>query len=161
MDLLQNEKCIETEQLNITGNIMTWQGKMVQLSNVSYITTQKLSPVKLPWSALVLIGLGICMFAFKAVVAFVMIVLGGIIFYTWYADNKKRSQSMMLTICMNSGKNLQILFINKDFLNRVLSVLEKIIIDGGIGNQNISIDLSGSQFAGDAQVLNNLGINQK
>lgn len=67
----------------------------------------------------------------------------------------------MLTICMNSGKNLQILFINKDFLNRVLSVLEKIIIDGGIGNQNISIDLSGSQFAGDAQVLNNLGINQK
>ena len=86
---------------------------------------------------------------------------GGIIFYTWYADNKKRSQSMMLTICMNSGKNLQILFINKDFLNRVLSVLEKIIIDGGIGNQNISIDLSGSQFAGDAQVLNNLGINQK
>lgn len=35
MDLLQNEKCIETEQLNITGNIMTWQGTMVQLSNVS------------------------------------------------------------------------------------------------------------------------------
>ena len=31
MDLLQNEKCIETEQLNITGNIMTWQGTMVQL----------------------------------------------------------------------------------------------------------------------------------
>ena len=61
----------------------------------------------------------------------------------------------------NIFKNLQILFINKDFLNRVLSVLEKIIIDGGIGNQNISIDLSGSQFAGDAQVLNNLGINQK
>ena len=120
MDLLQNEKCIETEQLNITGNIMTWQGTMVQLSNVADITTQKLSPVKLPWSALVLIGLGICMFAFKAVIAFVMIVLGGIIFYAWYADNKKRSQSMMLTICMNSGKNLQILFINKDFLNRVL-----------------------------------------
>ena len=129
MDLLQNEKCIETEQLNITGNIMTWQGTMVQLSNVSYITTQKLSPVKLPWIALVLIGLGICMFAFKAVVAFVMIVLGGIIFYTWYADNKKRSQSMMLTICMNSGKNLQILFINKDFLNRVLSSCPKYSAD--------------------------------
>lgn len=161
MDLIQNEKCIETEQLNITGNIMTWQGTMIQLSNVSYITTQKLSPVKIPWGALVLIGVGICMFAFKAVIAFIMIVLGGIIFYSWYIENKKRSQSMILTICMNSGNNLQILFMNKEFLNNVLSVLEKIIVDGGIGSQNISIDLSGSQFSGDSQVLNNLGINQK
>lgn len=161
MDLLQNDKCIETKELNISGNIMTWQGTMVQLSNVSYITTQKLNPVKIPWEALILCGVGIVVFTVKAIIGLILLILGGIIFYIWYKENKKRAQSMILTISMNCGKNLQILFVNKDFLNNVLSVLEKIIIDGGIGNQNISIDLSGSRFDGDAQVLNNLGINQK
>lgn len=162
MEFLQNEKCIETDQLNITGNIMTWQGTMIQLSNVSYITTKRVNVTPFPWGGLVLIGVGACAWIFtKSWLALLIILLGGVIIGEWYIENKKRAQLKILTICMNSGKNLQFLFTDWMFLNRVLSVLEKIIVSGGIGSQNISIDLSGSQFSGDAHVLNNLGIGQK
>ena len=160
MEFLQSEKCIKTDQLNITGNIMTWQGTMIQLSNVSYITTQSVDATKFPLSGLVCIGVGVIVWLFKVWIALLIILLGVAAIGAWYVENQKRAQLKILTICMNSGKNLQFIFSDWMFLNRVLAVLEKIIISGGIGNQNISIDLSGSQFSGDAHVLNNLGIKQ-
>lgn len=35
-----NDKVIKTMNLNITGNIITWQDCLVQISNVSYITAK-------------------------------------------------------------------------------------------------------------------------
>lgn len=153
-----SEKCIQTEQLNITGNIMTWDGTMIQLSNVSYITTKKLRPAKFPWYILIcwLVGLGLL----RAIpmLGIIAITLGGVIFYLWIKENQDREQSTILTIRTNSGDELLFSFYDICFLDKILTVLEKIIIDGGIGSQNISIDLHGSQISGDAQVLNNLGI---
>lgn len=153
-----SEKCIQTERLNITGNIMTWDGTMIQLSNVSYITTKKLQPAKFPWFVLVCWLVGLALLGTYPMLGIIAIILGGVIFYLWIKENQNRGQSTILTIRTNSGDDLLFLFSDKFFLNKVLTVLEKIIIDGGIGSQNISIDLHGSQISGDARVLNNLGI---
>lgn len=159
MNFTEKEKCIQTNYLNITGNIMTWEGTMIQLSNVSYVTTQNMEPAKLPLWAIGTVVVGICLYKFVLLLSIVLVLFGAIDLVVWYKENEARKKSTILTIRMNSGNSLQFLFSDRIFLQKVLSVLEKIIIDGGIGSQNISIDLSGSQFSGDARVLNNLGIN--
>lgn len=57
---------------------------------------------------------------------------------------------------MNSGNNIQIVFLDKDFLDKVLDVLEKIIIEGGLGKHNLAINIEKCKFGADAKVLNDL-----
>ena len=160
MNLSNDVKCIETTNFNVMGNIMTWQGMALQLSNVSYITTRGLEQLKFPWYALIMIAIGIGLFRASFIVSIILLICGGGIIYWWYREMKRRSQSIVLTMHMNSGDKLSLLFTDQSFLTKVLHVLEKIIAEGGIGENKISIDLSGSNISGDAQILNNLGINR-
>lgn len=57
---------------------------------------------------------------------------------------------------MNSGNNLQFIFYDKDFLDKVLDVLEKIIIEGGLGNQYLAINIERCKFGANTKVLNDL-----
>ena len=59
---------------------------------------------------------------------------------------------------MNSGSNLQFVISNKSFLDKVLQVLELIIIEGDIGKQNITINIKGNTISGNAKVLNDLNM---
>ena len=47
-NVMEKEKSIETEQLLIKRNIMSWEDTMIQLSNVSVISTSQLEPLKFP-----------------------------------------------------------------------------------------------------------------
>ena len=57
---------------------------------------------------------------------------------------------------MNSGNSLQFLFTNQSFLVKVLHVLEQIIINGGVGKQNVVINIHGNTISGNANMLNDL-----
>lgn len=78
--------------------------------------------------------------------------------YTWYKTNEERKKNTVLNIVMNSGNNFQFVIKNSDFLDKVLKVLEQIMIDGGVGKQNVAINIQKCNFAGDAQILNDFNL---
>lgn len=156
MKFREEEKCINTDELNITGNIMTWKGTMIQLANVSYITSTSLALLPFPWIAAGIVLLGLAAITFSWIAALVLVIAGGAWFWYWYAENDDRKSQIILTIAMNSGNKLQLLFYDKKFLNKVMGVLEKIMIDGGVGRQDVSINISDCEISGNAKVLSDL-----
>lgn len=155
---MDTKNSIETKQLLIRGNIMSWDNTMIQLSNVSCLSTAVLEEIPFPKYAILLILAGIILFKFNVLVSLLVIAAGGGWIYTWYNTNRKRSLQTVLSINLNSGLNFRLLFGNRGFLDDVLKVLSKIITEGGIGDQNLSIDIYGCEFSGNAQVLNGLNV---
>ena len=132
----KKEKSIETPELLIKGNIISWEGTMIQLSNVSCISTSPLELMEFPKLAL-------------------LFLLGGLMSFR---INEKRKSDTILNILMNSGNSLCFLVNNKKFLNEILEILKQIIIEGGVGKQNVSINLKGCKITGNAKVLNDFDI---
>lgn len=147
------EKVIETPALRIRKNIMMWEDTMIQLSNVSYVSASNIATTAFPVWAAVMILAGLLLISQSAVVALVLIALGGLWIYLWYQENEKRKQGAILTIHMNSGHTFQFAFKNKTFLLDVLKVLENIIVDGT--DKQVSININNSTISGNARVLEN------
>lgn len=158
MKFSENEKKIEIPGFYITGNIIKWENTMIQLGNVSYITTGKLSPKPFPWLAVGIMLVSLALFGVNALVGFALLVVGAAWLYLWNWENDNRKKHIILSIVMNSGNILQILFSDREFLNNVKKVLEKILIDGGTGTQNIAVNITDCKISGNATVLNDLHI---
>jgi len=155
---MEKEKSIETAKLLLKGNIMCWEGTMIQLSNISCISTSALAQLEFPKLSLVLLLVGIIIFSSSPIVGILLFVIGGIWVYNWYHTNEQRKSDTILNIIMNSGNTLRFIINDKDFLDKILQVLELIIIEGGVGKQNVSIDMRGCKISGSAHVLNDLNI---
>ncbi len=155
---LKKEKSIETPELKVKGNIMSWDGMMIQLSNVSSVSTAPLDQLAFPMLSVLLIFAGIVGLKQELFFGVLLLVLGGAWIYGWYYINNKRKLNTILSIVMNSGSNLQFVISNKSFLDKVLQVLELIIIEGDIGKQNITINIKGNKISGNAKVLNDLNM---
>ena len=151
---------IDTPRLWIKGNIMCWDGTMIQLSNISCISTSPLVQAPFPFLsiAFLVVGLLALMLKYKLMVVIVLLGVGGIWIYSWDRTNEVRKRNTILNIVMNSGHSLQFLVNNENFLNQVLKVLEQIIIDGGVGKQKVSINIQGCQITGNAKVLNDFNL---
>ena len=104
---------------------MTWQGTMIQLANVSYITSTSQALMDFPLWAVGLLILGVVLAKLSGLIALLLIAAGVVWIYYWYQENEKRKKSIILTIIMNSGNKLQFLFNDKVFLNKVMDVLKK------------------------------------
>jgi len=152
------EKSIETPELLIKGNIMCWEGTMVQLSNISCISTMPLEQLEFPKFALLLLLGGLMVLKGSAIFGILLMAAGGAWIYYWFMTNEKRKSDTILNVIMNSGNNLRFLVKDKKFLGKILRVLEQIIIDGGVGKQNVTIDMHGCEITGNANILNNLNI---
>lgn len=155
------EKSIETPELFIKGNIMKWTGTMIQMSNVSYISMASLALEPFRKGIIWVILFGIIGYSIYPLIGIALIV-GGIGYVIWwYVENENRKNTKNLNIMLNSGTNLCIQIKDLKFLEKVIAVLEEIIIRGGIGKENnISINISDSQFEGPTSILNDLGIDQ-
>lgn len=155
-----NVKTIITSEMVIRGNIMTWSGTMLQLSNISCISTSPMAQRAFPVFAIVLILVAFLLFSLNWFVAVLLLAGGGGWIYFWYTLNEKIKQTSYLNLLMNSGTTLQILFSDPFFLEKVLTVLENIIENGYISDSSITISISGCKIDGNAKILNNLNINR-
>ncbi len=155
---MKKEKSIETSELKIKGNILCWHDAMIQLSNISYISTAPLELIEFPKYSILMLIAAILLFGINILVSIVLLVCAIVWIYRWFNINETRKYKTVLNICMNSGNNLCILFSNGNFLDDVLKVLEEIIIDGGVGEQNVDINIHHCKISGNAQVLDNLNI---
>lgn len=154
----KTEKSIETPELLIKGNIMSWEGTMIQLSNVSCISTSPLELMEFPKYALLFLLGGLVLFRGNVFLGLVLLVIGGAWIYYWYATNEKRKLDTILNVIMNSGNSLCFIVSDKKFLKKILEILKQIIIEGGVGKQKVSINLKGCKITGNARVLNDFDI---
>lgn len=112
----------------------------------------------IPLIAIAIIVFSLALFGVSILVGFAGLAIGVVWLYLWNMENDNRKKHIILSIAMNSGNMLQILFNDKDFLENVKKVLERIIIDGGIGTQNIAINITDCEISGNARVLEDLKI---
>jgi hypothetical protein len=131
---------------------------MVQLSNISCISTETLSKLPYPIGAFVIILAGFLAWNYNHGITVLACLVGAVWIYSVYVKNNNRQRIHYLNLYLNSGNVLSIQISDVNFLNKVLKVLETIVMDGGIGNQIISINIENSKFCGNAKVLNDLGI---
>jgi len=154
-------KSIKTRELLIKGNIMSWEGTMIQLSNVSCISTSPLEKVEFPILSILILAVAFFYLKNKSIIGVIFLAVGlAWIYYGWYRINEKRKLETILSVSMNSGMNLRFLFSNGVFLDDVLQVLEEIIIEGDIGEQNVSINIQGCEISGNASLLNNFKLSK-
>ena len=158
---MDTKNSIQTKKLLVKGNIMSWDNTMIQLANVSCLSTTPLEEIPFPKYSILLILVGLVMFKINVLVSLLVLAAAGGWIYTWYNTNRKRSLQTVMSINMNSGMNFNLLFGDKGFLEDVLKVLEKIITEGGIGDHNLSSDRYGCEFSGNSQVLNGLNISER
>lgn len=152
------ELVIETSELLIKGNIMCWDETMIQLSNVSCISTRSLSPIAFPVLSIALLIIGFLLFKYNWMLSIVLLVTVIVWICCWFTKNEERKNNTILNIVLNSGNILQIIINDKFFVTKVLHVLEQIIIDGGVGKQDVAINIQGCQITGNASVLNDFNI---
>lgn len=145
------EKTIETPTLLIKKNIMAWDDTMIQLSNISYVSSSDVAKLGFPIWAAILILAGLFLMGKSTFLAIVLVLIGALWIYYWYQENEKRKKCAVLTIRMNSGNNLYFAFSDKTFLTKVMNVLAYIIINGT--DRQVSINIEGCEISGNAQVL--------
>ena len=153
---MEKEKSIETAQLLIKGNIISCDGMLIQLCNISCISTIALEQLAFPALSIVILLFGLFMLTQKVIVGILLLMIGAAWIYGWYYINNQRKLKKILNIVMNSGNSLQFIFTNQSFLVKVLHVLEQIIINGGVGKQNVVINVHGNTITGNANMLNDL-----
>lgn len=156
---MSKEKTIETSKLIVKGNIIYWAKTMIQISNISYISTVPLEQLGFPKIALLLFGIAILAFSGRRPgVGVILLLCGATWIFIWYYKNEERKNEAILCIAVNSGNLFRIYIDDKDFLNEVLQVLEQIIAEGSIGQQKVSININDCTITGNAKVLNDLNI---
>lgn len=146
-----NVKEIKTEYLKIQGNCLELPETCIQLSNISLFTTSDLegpSPGILVAAAVMLV-IGLSVLKGIASIGLLLIALGVAAGCYWYFGWKKAKNSKRLTIMTNAGFNYSIVFEDRNFLNKVVSVITEIVRDPH-HESKVIFDMKNSTFVASA-----------
>lgn len=142
----KNANAIETDFLKVRGNLIIWENTMIQISNISMISTDNILGEPLPlWAAAVAV-LGVLCFMVNPIIAVGMIVIGGAVLFSWSKKDQERKQSKMLTFMLNSGNRFSLVFRNQEFLQKVSSVLTELLAEEKV-NTNIMFNIKNSTIS--------------
>lgn len=151
---------IHTPTIFLEKNLMIWNNHtMIQLSNISYLSAEKLAVMPFPFFAAILVLVGFMMLTSGESLVFAGLLLcgiGGAWLYLWYKENERRKNGAILQIKMNSGTELNFEFANKEFLWVVAEKLQNIMINGGV-TEKVEINITNSTIR-DSNVLTGLAI---
>ena len=148
--LLQNslganskEKQVKTQRLSIVGHLLRWEDVVIQISNISLISTSNFKQTALPVWAIVMRVIGVILLPFIWWAGLLCLALGIFVIWAWYTENQKTKKYKYLNIQLNSGRMFSLLFENKEFLNQVLDVFANIFEDDDYRakNRDIRIDI--------------------
>lgn len=140
------QKTIETDYLNVRGNLISWNNTILQISNISMITTNEFEKKPIPIYPFLLFIVGLLTFQFLASLSIVCIVSASLWGYFYYSNAKKIAELKILSFKLNSGETFGIVFNNQTFLNKVISVLTK-ILSQEIKSSNITFDIKNNNYA--------------
>lgn len=140
------DKMVQTDRLQILGHLLRWDDVVIQISNISMISTGSYQSQSFPlWAAIVVI-VGLITFWISWLIGLLLTVFGAAVIYLWYAEYQKTKNFKYLHILLNSGKSFSLLFQKENFLRKVLDVFANIFEDENsnamynIDIQNCTID---------------------
>lgn len=143
---MSNEKKgkeLKLDNFKITGDIIKWNGSVIKIANISYVTNDKFELPAFPKLSVVLILFGLLLRSFNTA-AFAGCVAAGIawILY-WYFEKEDLKSKTLLTLSMNSGTAFQFCSLTKISLRRSSMCWEEVMKAGSIGHQNITVNIKG------------------
>lgn len=154
-----SNKEIDTDSLKIYGNCLEFENTVIQLSNVSLISNNSITPPKLSVWAIVAVVLGLlCLFVDNGatkVFGFLLIVGGGCAIYMWNQRTEREKQIKKLVIVTNSGQTFFILFNQGQFLDKVIVTLKEIIANPG-HHSDIIINIKDNTIAPGGSVIDSV-----
>lgn len=156
-DLMGNkkEKTVQTRNLFIQGHLLQWEGVIIQISNISLITSSNMNrPIFPIWAGIMAI-IGLSLLKLVWYVGLIALAIGGVGIYFWYSEVERVKNNKYLNILLNSGFTYSILFTNEDFLQNVMQVFANIFEDAAEDHANYYIDIKNSTISNGASVVQN------
>ena len=157
----KNETTITTNELVIEGHLLKWENVVVQISNISSVTTMKVIPPRFPAMALILTFVGIVLITVDnagssryyyssgsavTAIGIALLILSIIRMLVWYSEAEPLMNKKYLSICTNSGMTYLILFRDEQFREKVLRVFTTIFAKGNRAGDTYYIDIKGGQI---------------
>lgn len=151
-----NTKIIETPFIRVENNCLEFKNTFIQLSNISLFSTEPIRPsYRLLAVAIIMVLIGISFISSINTPSVILIGAGVVCGFIWYSNWKKAVNSCCMTIITNSGMIYPIVFTNKKFLKKVVTVMIDIIKNPGNG-QTITVNVNECTFSNDASVIENM-----
>lgn len=155
---MRKELKIGPEKLLIRGNIIAWQDMVIQLSNVSFVSTSEVSAMPFPMYSLIVFLIGIILLYFSLSIGILILILFAVSMVCWYMLNEEHRRGLILTIMLDSGHSFQLIFQNRKFTQEVLKLLMEILTDGNTHDRSILINIEDCTIEEKENVINELEI---
>lgn len=156
LETVNKNREIETDYLKIHGNCMEFKNTVIQLNNISLLSTEEVSLPAFPTAALVaaLAGIVLMILEISALfwVGFACLASAGILTYLWVKENQRLASMKKLLIITNSGNHFNIVFQDKPFLDRVVQVLKEVIANPE-HLSDITINIKENEFGEGSSVI--------
>ena len=151
----KKEKTVETKGLLVRGNQLQWDGVLIQISNISYITTSDMNAPAYPIWAVVVGMLGMAAISISDIwfIGLLLILVAMAASYLWYTKLRVAKEYKYLNIQLNSGRMYSILFKDGAFLNKVFRVFSNIFDEGQTSRINYYIDLKNCHIDNNSNVV--------
>ncbi len=137
----RKEKRVNTPSLSIVGRLLRWEDTIIQIDNISLISTADFQQTSFPLWSLVLILIGLLLIRYSVFVGLICLTGGGLAIWFWNAEVQKTQSYKYLNIQLNSGRVFSLLFESDVFLKQVLDVFANIFEDNDLTDKNIYIDI--------------------
>ena len=141
---MADNKIINSEFLEIKGNLVKCNRTIIQMSNISMLTTTDFAKVPFPiWTIFIgLLGL-YCMIQGEMsafLLGILLVAVPVLAIWFWKEKMNRVEQTKKLNFVLNCGTTYTIIFKDLEFLNKVVSVFTNILADSD-KNQNIYFDI--------------------
>ena len=137
----RKEKRVNTPSLSIVGRLLRWEDTIIQIDNISLISTADFQQTSFPLWSLVLILIGLLLIRYSVFVGLICLTGGGLAIWFWNAEVQKTQSYKYLNIQLNSGRVFSLLYESDVFLKQVLDVFANIFEDNDLTDKNIYIDI--------------------
>jgi len=151
----KKERTVQTKQLLVRGHLLQWEDVIIQISNISLITSTNLDPPGFPVWAAIAVLVGLVLLKPIWYVGLIALAVGGFSIYLWYTKCEEMKSHKYLNILLNSGFTYSVLFSDEAFLDKVMRVFANIFEDGAGPNTNYYIDINNSTISNNASVVKN------
>ncbi|MEN6419022.1 MAG: hypothetical protein ABFC73_08900 [Clostridiaceae bacterium] len=128
---------INTDYMTIEGNMIKWSDTIIQISNISIISTANVASRPFPFLSALLGICGLIMIIISqnsygflddfSGLGIFMILAMGVWIFAWYVNKKNREGLQKLNILTNAGLTYTIIFNDKKFLTQVMKRFAEIL----------------------------------
>lgn len=140
LDSSKDTRRIETNFLEIRGNLVRCENTVIQMSNISMITTTDSEKIPFPTWSFIFVVFGIILLFSKYIIGLLLVVIFGCITADWVKNMQKLEHIKKLKFLLNSGITYTIVFNDLVFLDKVVNVFIDILAQPE-HNQNIYFDI--------------------